>query len=517
MKQTVHAALGIELGSTRIKAVLVNEQYGCIAKGEYFWENRFENGIWTYTLDNAWEGLRTAISRLLRSLEVPVSVDGLGLSGMMHGYLVFDKNGDQLVPFRTWRNTITHEASVELTTLFGENIPQRWSIAHLYQAILNKEAHVKEIASINSLAGYIHRRLTGEYVIGIGEASGMFPIDFTTLDYSQSALDRFDALVAPQGYPWNTRGIFPQIRLAGENAGVLSAQGARLIDPGGTLQPGIPLAPPEGDAGTGMVATNSIAPQLGSVSAGTSVFSLIVTGKPLGRIRPEIDMVATPAGEAVALVQANNCTSDLNAWAKLFEQFAAVFGRHITKNDLFSALYTQGAKGDPDCGGITIINYLSGEHITGFSQGLPLVVRSDNSRFTLPNFMRAHLYSALAVLKIGMDLLKEEQVVIKRLTAHGGLFKTPLAGQQCLADAIDVPVSVLRHAGEGGAFGMAVLAWYRLQRSDGESLEDYLQNRVFSGEQYTTLHPTPEGIAGFEAYLQRYQTALQAERALLKP
>ena len=516
MSNRIHTSLGIELGSSRIKAVLIDEQYRCVAKGEYVWENQFQNGVWTYSLEDAWEGLRTAVSRLLQAVREPVSIDGLGLSGMMHGYLVFDRENNLLVPFRTWRNTITGKASAALTELFHENIPQRWSVAHLYQAILNDEPHVRDIDSVNSLAGYIHRMLTGEYVIGIGEASGMFPIDFSALDYRRSALESFDALVAPQGYPWRTRDIFPRICLAGENAGFLSEKGARLIDPSGTLKAGIPLAPPEGDAGTGMVATNSVMPRSGNVSAGTSIFSLIVREKQLSRIYSQIDTLATPTGKAVALVHGNNCTSDLNAWASLFQEFAGLFGSNISKDDLFSALFTQSLQGEPDCGGITIVNYLSGEHITGFTQGRPFVVRSPESRFTVANFMRAHLYSALAVLKIGMDLLRDEDVAIDRLTGHGGFFKTPVAGQQCLADAIGVPVSVMETAGEGGAFGMALLAWFRLHQGDAGSLEDYLNHRVFANEHYSILHPTPQGMAGFEKYLTRYKHALSAERELLE-
>ncbi|MFH1879858.1 MAG: FGGY-family carbohydrate kinase, partial [Bacillota bacterium] len=415
MSNLIHASLGIELGSTRIKAVLLDERYRCVAQGEHMWENRFANGIWTYSLKDAWEGLRAAVARLFQSVKEPVQVDVMGLSGMMHGYLAFDKDGNLLAPFRTWRNTVTGKASRSLTELFKENIPQRWSVAHLYHAILQDEAHVKDIRFITSLAGYMHRRLTGEHAVGIGEASGMFPIDFETLDYRQSALSDFDALIAPQGYPWKTKDIFPKIRLAGEDAGTLCAEGARLIDPSGTLKPGIPVAPPEGDAGTGMVSTNSVMPRLGSVSAGTSIFSLIVAEKPLSRVYSQIDTVATPAGKTVALVHANNCTSDINAWAELFQTFTACFGLDISKGDLFSTLYSHSLKGDPDCGGVTVINYLSGEHITGFSQGCPLVIRTAESRFTLANFMRAHLYSALAVLKIGMDLLAAEGVKIDRL------------------------------------------------------------------------------------------------------
>ncbi len=515
MNDAIHTSLGVELGSTRIKAVLIDSGYRCVAQGEYGWENKFENGVWTYSLDDAWEGLRTAVSRLLQSVREPVTVDVIGLSGMMHGYLAFDGDGNLLVPFRTWRNTLTARASNELTELLGEHIPQRWSIAHLYQAILQEEEHVRDIRSITSLAGYIHRKLTGQGVIGIGEASGMFPVDYTALDYRRQALEAFDALIAPQGYPWQTKELFPEIRLAGQDAGFLSEEGARLIDPSGFLTPGTPLAPPEGDAGTGMVATNSVTPRLGNVSAGTSVFSLIVTERPLSRVYSQIDTVATPAGKAVALVHGNNCTSDIDAWAGLFQSFAKQFALEIPKSDLFSTLYSQGHAGDPDCGGLTVINYLSGEHITGFAKGCPMVVRAPESRFTLANFMRAHLYSAIAVLKIGMDLLAAEGVAIDRLTGHGGYFKTPLPGQQCLADATGVPVSVMESAGEGGAFGMAILAWYRLHGAEGISLEDYLKNRVFAAARFTVAEPTPEGMAGFDTYLRRYKKALQAERVLV--
>ena len=514
MAAAIHTTLGIELGSTRIKAVLLDERYACVAQGETMWANQWVDGVWTYSLDDAWEGLRAAVKQMFQSLKEPVIVDAMGLSGMMHGYLAFDKDMNLLVPFRTWRNTITGKASLALTELFHENIPQRWSIAHLYHAILQGEPHVKELRYITSLAGYIHHRLTGEHVVGIGEASGMFPLDFQTLNYRKSALEDFDALIAPQGYPWQTKELFPVIRKAGENAGVLSAEGARLIDESGTLKPGIPLAPPEGDAGTGMVSTNSVTPGLGSVSAGTSVFSLIVAENPLSRVYPQIDTVATPAGKAVALVHGNNCTSDLDAWAGLLQSFSGLFGAEITKGELFSTLYSLSLEGDPDCGGITVINYLAGEHITGFTHGIPLIARTPDSRFTLANFMRAHLYSALAVLKIGMDLLTVEDVKIDRLTAHGGFFKTPLAGQQCLADATGVPVSVMDNAGESGAYGMALLAWYRLHHADGTTLEDYLNHRVFAAAQFKAANPTPEGMAGFAEYLKRYKTTLQAERAL---
>lgn len=514
MTNAVHTALGIELGSTRIKAVLLDEQYACVAQGETMWENRLLDGVWTYSLEDAWEGLRIAVGRMFRSAKTPVTVDAVGLSGMMHGYLAFDKDMKPLVPFRTWRNTMTGKASARLTELFGENIPQRWSVAHLYHAILEDEPHVRHLRYITSLAGYIHFRLTGEHVVGIGEASGMFPLDFQTLDYRRQALLDFDALVAPQGYPWHAREVFPAIRRAGEHAGFLSEEGARLIDPSGTLKPGIPLAPPEGDAGTGMVSTNSVSPGLGSVSAGTSVFSLIVTQKPLSRVYTQIDTVATPAGKAVALVHGNNCTSDLNAWAELFGSFIKMNGKELSKSELFSTLYSLAIEGDPDCGGVTVINYLSGEHITGFTRGVPLVVRRPDGRFTLANFMRAHLYSALAVLKIGMDLLAGEDVNIDRLTAHGGFFKTPLAGQQCLADATGVPVSVMDNAGEGGAHGMALLAWYRLHSAQGLTLEDYLDSRVFADARFQAAAPTPEGTEGFAQYLKRYQKALEAERAL---
>ncbi len=506
--------LGIELGSTRIKAVLIDDRHRVVAQGGYTWENRFENGIWTYPLEQAWEGLQAAVAELLGKLKAPVSIEGLGISAMMHGYLPFDKDGNLLVPFRTWRNTFTARESEELTELFNCNIPQRWSIAHLYHAVLQGEEHVKDIHHINTLEGYVHQMLTGEFVIGVGEASGMFPLDGE--EYDQERLARFDALVKPYGVPWKTADVLPAVRMAGEDAGTLTEEGAKLLDPTGVLKAGIPVAPPEGDAGTGMVATNSVAARTGNVSAGTSIFSMIVLEKPLSRPYPEIDIVATPSGKPVAMVHCTNCTSDINAWAETYHEFLTSFGMETSIYKVYDKMYELSLQGDADCGGMVVVNYLSGEHITGFEKGEPLVLRDANSKFTMANFMKAHLYAALATLSIGMRILYGEQVAIDCLTGHGGFFKAPKVGQQYLANAMNAPVSVMETAGEGGAYGIALLVAYRMNKEPGETLESYLENKVFSEAKRSTLQPDPAGVEGFQAYLQRFEKALAAERAAVE-
>jgi len=506
--------MGIELGSTRIKAVLIDDEHRIVAHQGYSWENRLENGIWTYPMEDVWAGLREVTERLLKTPREPVSIEGIGLSGMMHGYLAFDEHDNLLTPFRTWRNTFTGKASQELTALFGCNIPQRWSISHLYHAVLHEEAHVKHVHHINSLAGYIHRRITGEFAVGIGEASGMFPLDGGR--YDERCVEQFEELIAGYQMPWKLKDVLPGIRKAGEYAGVLTEEGARLLDPTGKLKAGTPLAPPEGDAGTGMVATNSIAPYTGNVSAGTSIFSMTVLNKPLSRAYPEIDIIATPSGKPVAMVHCNNCTSDINAWAATYKEFAAMIGKEIDDDTLYTTLYREAMKGDPDCDGVTVVGYLSGEHVTEFETGCPLVLRSPAVNFTLVNFLRAQLYSALASLAIGMRILEDEHVPIKQLTGHGGFFKTEGVGQQFMADAVNAPVTVMKTAAEGGAYGMALLTAFLVQRGDGETLEDYLDKRVFAKAERSVLAPNEKGVEGFKAYLRRFESALNVERTAVE-
>ncbi len=513
--------LGIELGSTRIKAVLIDGAHTPVASGSHDWENKLENGVWTYSMQDVWTGLRDCYASLradvLKKYGLPLKrVGAIGISAMMHGYLPFDAQGNQLAPFRTWRNTITGEASEALTALFGFNIPQRWSIAHLYQAMLNREAHVAGIAHLTTLAGYVHWKLTGRRVLGVGEASGMFPIDSEKGDFDQRMVALFDEKARAMGYTWNLKDILPQVLCAGEEAGTLSEEGARLLDESGQLEMGAVLCPPEGDAGTGMTATNSVAPRTGNVSAGTSVFAMVVLEKQLSRVHPEIDMVTTPTGKPVAMVHCNNCTSDLNAWVSLFGEFAGALGMKVDANTLYGTLYNWALKGDKDCGGLLAYNFYSGEHIVGFEQGRPLLVRSPESRFTLANFMRVNLYSALGALKTGMDiLLGEEKVKIDQIYGHGGLFKTRGVGQSILAAAIDTPVSVMETAGEGGAWGVALLAAYRLNRAADETLEDYLEKRVFAGKLGECMRPDPTDVAGFNAFMRRYSAGLPIERAAI--
>lgn len=515
-------ALGIEFGSTRIKAVLVDESHNPIAMGTHDWENRLENNIWTYSLEDIWNGLQGCYRSLAEDVkskygETLTTIGSIGFSGMMHGYMAFNAAGELLVPFRTWRNTMTEEACRELTPLFHFNIPQRWSIAHLYQAILSGEEHVKEITFFTTLAGYIHWKLSGEKVLGIGEASGMFPIDSEIRDYDKKMLAQFDELVAPKGFPWKLEEILPKVLCAGEKAGALTADGAKLLDPTGELKPGIPMCPPEGDAGTGMVATNSVKVRTGNISAGTSIFSMVVTEKALENVHEEIDMVTTPDGNPVAMVHCNNCTSDLNAWVNLFDQFAEKFGMKIDKNDLYGTLYREALTADTDCGGLMAYNYFSGEPVTGLNEGRPMFVRTPDAKFTLANFMRSHLYSAMATLKIGNDiLLKEENVKVDSLMGHGGLFKTPVVGQQLMAAAMNAPVTVMDTASEGGAWGMAVLAAFMSEKVEGETLPDYLSNKIFAGQTGTTIAPKAEDVAGFDAFIAKYKSTLVAEKAAVE-
>ena len=504
--------LGIELGSTRIKAVLIDEKHVPIAQGDYEWENQFVNGVWTYSMNAVHTGIQACFAGLKADVKARfgtelTTVGAIGVSAMMHGYLPFDKDGRQLAEFRTWRNTITGEAAAELTELFGFNIPQRWSIAHLYQAILNGEEHVKDIAFLTTLAGYIHWRLTGEKVMGIGEASGMFPIDSEKPDYDEGMIQKFKALTGV-----DLRAILPKVLVAGECGGTLTAVGAAFLDPSGTLKPGIPLAPCEGDAGTGMAATNAVRVRTGNVSAGTSDFAMIVTDKPLG-VHREIDMVTTPTGLPVAMVHCSNCTSDINAWISLLAEYAEMLGVSVDKSELFVRLFNKALEGDTDCGGLLSFNYFSGEGVTALDKGRPVFARIPNAKFTLANFMRAHLLSALATLKIGLDILTQtEKVEIEKLCGHGGFFKTPGVGQRLLSAAVGAPVSVMETAGEGGPYGMALLAAYMLWKEEGETLEDYLDSKVFADAASTTLMAEASDIAGFSIFLSRYKKALPMER-----
>ncbi len=515
-------ALGIELGSTRIKAVLIDRDHRPIASGSHEWENRYEDGIWTYHLEDVWTGLQDSYGSLRRDVleryNVPLrTVSAIGFSGMMHGYLPFDKHDNLLAPFRTWRNTITGQAAENLTDLFQFNIPQRWSIAHLYQAILNKEPHVGQISHLTTLAGYVHWKLTGQKALGVGEASGMFPINSATNNYDEAKLALFNERLASAGIPWRLQDILPKVLAAGDAAGVLTAEGARLLDPTGELQAGIPLCPPEGDAGTGMVATNSIAERTGNVSAGTSVFAMIVLEKALAKVHPEIDIVTTPAGKPVAMVHSNNCTSDLNAWVDIFHEFTRALGVEVDESRLYETLYRQALAGDADGGGLLAYNYVAGEHITHLTEGRPLFVRRPDSRFTLANFMRVNLFSALGALKIGMDILFEEEgVKIDQLLGHGGFFKTKEVGQRIMAAALNVPVSVMATAGEGGAWGMALLAAYMRHKSANETLEAYLSKRVFAGQEAATIAPDPRDVEGFAAFMERYKKGLVIERAAVE-
>jgi len=511
-------SLGIELGSTRIKAVLIGEDHVPIASSGHNWENQLVDGIWTYSLDDVWEGLQDSFRNLGSDIQGRygislVNVGAIGISAMMHGYLVFDKDDRQLVPFRTWRNTITEKAAAELTGKFNFNIPQRWSIAHLYQAILNKESHVRDIAFLTTLAGYVHYKLTGKKVLGVGDASGVFPVDSAVNQYHAKMLEIFNEL-AGSSFGWNLPGILPAVLNAGDNAGLLTAEGAKLLDPSGILQSGIPLCPPEGDAGTGMTATNSVAERTGNISAGTSIFAMIVMEKELSQVYPEIDMVTTPAGRPVAMVHCNNCTSDLDAWIKLFGELANLAGAKIEKSALYDALYYKALEGDAGGGGLLSYNYFSGEHITGFEEGRPLFVRTSESRFTLANFMRTLFYSSMASLKLGMNILTEkEKVPLDCLLGHGGFFKTRGVGQRFMAAALNVSVAVMESAGEGGAWGIALLAAYMQQKQDGETLENYLAKRVFAENTGERIDPDQEDVQGFKEFLSRYTEGFAIERA----
>ncbi|RIX52047.1 ATPase [Paenibacillus nanensis] len=515
-------SLGIELGSTRIKAVLIDRQFQTIASGSYEWENKLKDGYWTYDQEDILTGLQAAYRELKQEVERHYGITlrtmgSIGFSAMMHGYLAFDNKGELLVPFRTWRNATTGAAARELTELFQFNIPERWSIAHLYQAILNQEEHVPRIDFVTTLAGYIHWLLTGNKALGIGDASGMFPIDEATHNYNATMINQFDELIAAKGYPWKLEQLLPKVYLAGEQAGVLTEAGAALLDPAGDLQAGIPLCPPEGDAGTGMVATNSVKKRTGNVSVGTSVFAMIVLEKELSKVYPEIDMVTTPDGSPVGMAHANNCSSDLNAWMGLFREFAVAMGYEADSGKLFSVLLNKALEADPDGGGLLSYGYLSGENITGIEQGRPLFVRSPESNFNLANFMRTHLFTAFGALKLGMDILTEkENVAIDSILAHGGLFKTPVVGQRILAAALNVPISVMSTAGEGGAWGMALLASYLINKDQDESLDSFLAQQVFKDVEGQELAPDAKDVQGFQAFIERYKEGLAIEQAAVE-
>ena len=524
IKQTIidgKTVLGIELGSTRIKAVLIDENFELIASGGHDWENKLEEGIWTYHLDDVWSGLQNSFGNLASDVQKRYGVElntigAIGISAMMHGYLVFDKEDRQLAQFRTWRNTMTEKAAAALTGEFQFNIPQRWSIAHLYQAILNKEGHVKDIAFLTTLAGYVHWKLTGQKVIGIDDASGVFPIDSTVNNYHQRMLEKFSELVKPHGFGWNIAGLLPKVLCAGEKAGSLSPEGAKLLDPAGCLKPGIPFCPPEGDAGTGMVATNSVAERTGNVSAGTSIFAMIVLEKALSKLYTEIDMVTTPAGKPVAMVHCNNCTTDFDAWVKIFGELVNLTGAKMDKASLYDALYQKALEGEDDCSDLVSYNYYAGEHLTGFEQGRPLFVRSPLSNFTLANFMRTLIFSTMGTLKMGMDILtKKEQVRLDNLLGHGGLFKTKGVGQQLMAGALNTPVSVMEDAGEGGAWGIALLAAYTLQGGKSGPLQQFLAEKVFAKKASARIEPKEKDINGFKKFMARYEAGLKIERAAI--
>ena len=498
--------LGIELGSTRIKAVAIDGAFRSVSSGDYTWASAYENGVWTYPLDEVWTGLKSALSQVENREEIAAA----GVSAMMHGYLAFDKDWNLLTPFRTWQNTITGQAAAELTELFGFNIPQRWSVAHLYQAVLNGEEHVSRIAHLTTLAGYIHATLTGVHAVGIGEASGMFPIDSAALDYDQTMVEKFDHLPAMEKLPWKLRDLLPKVLTAGQDAGRLTEEGSRMLD--GLLPAGIPFAPAEGDAGTGMTATNAVAPRTGNVSAGTSIFSMVVLEKPLEKVYEEIDLVTTPTGAPVAMVHCNNCTNDTNAWVGVLGEAARLFGASPSAGELYQKLYEKSLEGAPDCGGVLVCNYLAGEGVTHMDAGRPLALRTPEAKFTLANFFRAQLYATMSTLKIGMDILSSEHVAIDSLTGHGGLFKTPVVGQSYMAAACGAPVTCMETAGEGGPYGMALLASFLLNRGEDEHLEDFLSHKVFAGASGSTIRPDPACVEGFNSYIKRYKALLEVEK-----
>ena len=514
------AILGIEFGSTRIKASLIAPDTTPLASGSHAWENQLKDGVWTYDMEDVWKGLAACYASLVQDVGARYALElktvaAMGFSGMMHGYVALDAEGNLLVPFRTWRNNITSKACAELTPLLDFAVPQRWSIAHLYQSILEKQPHVPRIAHLTTLAGYVHWKLTGEHKMGVGEASGMFPIDPLTGDWDAVRMAKFDALIAPLKL-WKLRDILPAVLPAGRPAGKLTAEGAKLLDPSGTLPAGIPLCPPEGDAGTGMVATNAVRPRSGNVSAGTSVFAMIVLEKSLARVHEEIDIVVTPDGKPVAMAHSNNGSSDLDAWIALFGQVAKTLGSEARLDDLYDKLLPLALHGDPDAGGLLSINYVSGEHMTGFTEGRPLFARNQDSRFTLENFMRAMYYASLCAMRTGMDILTEEEgVVIEEIRGHGGFFKSGDIGQRMMAAALNVPVSIPATAGEGGAWGMAVLAAYMLSADAKQALPDYLDERIAKSIG-KPVKPDPRDVQGFTEFFARHKKGLAIEREAVK-
>ena len=520
--QSGKAILGIEFGSTRIKAVLIDPEYKVIAQGSHNWENQLVDGLWTYSIEAIWFGLQDCYANLrkevLEKYDTEIEIlASIGISAMMHGYMAFNDKDEILVPFRTWRNTNTGKAAKQLSDLFVYNIPLRWSISHLYEAILDNEEHVKDIKFQTTLAGYIHWQLTGQKVLGIGDASGMIPVDPDTKTYNADMVEKFNKLIEPRGFGWTLLDIFPKVLVAGEDAGYLTPEGAHKLDISGHLKAGIPLCPPEGDAGTGMVATNAVKQRTGNVSAGTSSFSMIVLEKDLSKPYEPIDIVTTPDGSLVAMVHCNNCTSDINAWVNLFKEYQEMMGMPVDMNEIYTHLFNKALEGDADCGGLMAFNYVSGEPITGLSDGRPLFVRSANDKFSLANFMRTHLYGAIGVLKIGNDiLLKEEHVKVDRITGHGGYFKTKGVGQRMLAAALSSPISVMETAGEGGAWGIALLAAFLVNNNGKLSLADYLEENVFAGDAGVEIAPTDEDVAGFNRYIERYKKALAIEKTAVE-
>ncbi len=513
------ASIGIEFGSTRIKAILVGEDLKPVASGAHDWKNSLENGIWTYSEEDILKGLQSCFAALMADVKQKYGAElttaaSIGISAMMHGYLAFDEDDKLLVPFRTWRNTMTGEAADVLSESFGYNIPQRWSIAHLYQAILSKEPHVPQIRFFTTLAGYVHWLLTGEKTIGIGDASGMFPIDPVSGGYDEAMMEKFAQLTKDTQFSQKLSDILPKIVAVGECAGTLTENGALLLDPTGTFKAGVPFCPAEGDAQTGMVATNSIAPRTGNVSAGTSIFAMAVLERSLTKLHRQIDIVTTPCGDPVAMVHCNNCTTDLDSWVALFGELLKSCGCELSKGELYDKLYAAALSGEADCSGIVSYNYHSGEHVTGFTEGRPMLMRSPDSLFNVPNVMRSLIYSCMATLKIGMDiLLNEEKITLEKIYAHGGLFKSPVTGQRFLASALGVPVSLMESAGEGGAWGIALLAAYQARNDRAQQLAEYLDQRVFAGMSGSSMEPNDADAAGFAEYMKLYRAGLDAERA----
>ena len=512
-------SLGVEFGSTRIKAVLTTKGANVVAQSDFEWENQVVDGIFSYDLKDVWTGLQDCYAKIAKQVKEEYGVTitkiaAMGFSAMMHGYVAFDKDDNLLVPFRTWRNTITEKATEILSEEFRFNIPQRWTVAHLYQAILNKEPHVPQVDFVTTLAGYVHWQLTGNKTVGVGEASGIFPIDETTCDYNAEMAAKFDQLTAKEGFGKKLCEVFPKVLIAGDNAGKLTKEGALLIDPTGTLQPGTDLCPAEGDAGTGMVATNSILPKTGNISAGTSIFAMIVLEKGLSSYYKDIDMVTTPVGHPVAMVHCNTCTSDINDYVKMFHEFAKKFNPECNIGEIYNYLYNEAAKGDYDCGGLIGINYFAGEPVVGVEEGVPMFLRNPQGNFTLQNFMRSHIYATFACVKVGLDMLfKDENVPCEKLLGHGGLFKVPGVAQQMMASALDTEVQVTTTASEGGAWGMAILAEYMKEKAEGQSLVDYLENVIFADAEYTSKYPVSEETAGYNAYIENYKKAMAAEKA----